>query len=292
MSKVKIVTDSASDISYENEKNLEIQVLSFKVAMGEKSYTSRVDFDNSQFYELMEKYDGIPSTSQITSFEFLELYKSLYYDDYTDVIYVSINSQGSATYSNAVMAAQQFYKEIPQAVSEFHIYNLDGKSYTGAYGYPVVQGAIKASKGTDAGEIVDYIQDWLDNCVIFFAPYTLKYAKKSGRIPSAAAFVGEVMGLRPIMRIQDGKITTETKVRGDKAIVPKILELCVNEMIPQTPYCVIYGNDKSVGDEMAKIMTKKLGYPPEEYYQIGSEVAINAGPKVSGVIFKSRHTSE
>ena len=113
--------------------------------------------------------------------------------------------------------------------------------------------------------------------------------RKSGRIPSAAAFVGEVMGLRPIMRIHDHAIVTETKVRGDKAIVPKILDLTVKEMIPQTPYCIVYGNDESVRDEMAQAMTKKVGYPPAECFQIGAAIAINAGPKVTGVIFKAQN---
>lgn len=289
MPKIKLLTDSASDISFENEKKYDIQIVPFKVAMGEKSYVSRVDFDNSEFYKMIDEFDGIPATSQITAYEYVEIFKNLYYNNYTDVINVTINSNGSATYGNALMATRQFFEEIPEAKGEFNIYNIDGRSYSGAYGYPVVQGAIKASKGVPAQEIVDYIQDWVDNCVIFFAPYTLKYAKKSGRIPSAAAFVGEVMGLRPIMRIQDGVITTESKVRGDKAIVPKILDLCADEMIPKTPYCIVYGNDESVRDEMAQAMTKKMGYPPEDCYQIGAAITINAGPKVTGVIFKSMH---
>ena len=96
------------------------------------------------------------------------------------------------------------------------------------------------------------------------------------------------MGLRPISRIQNNQITTESKVRGDKAIVTKILDLTTAEMIPQTPYCIVYGNDRAVGDEMAQAMTKKLGYPPVDFYQIGAEVSVNAGPKVTGVIFKSQ----
>lgn len=289
MPKIKFITDSASDITPEAEKKYDIMVVPFKVAMGEKSYTSRVDFDNEQFYKMLDEFDGIPSTSQITTFEYSEIFRKLYSEHYTDVINVTINSKGSATYNNAVMAAQQFYEENPDAQEKFRIYNIDSQSYTGAYGYPVVQGALKAAKGAGAQEIADYIQDWVDNCVIFFGMYSLKYAKKSGRIPAAAAFVGEVMGLRPISRIQENQITTEAKVRGDKAIVPKILELCANEMIPQTPYCIVYGSDDSVRDEIAQAMTKKMGYPPAEFFQIGAAISINSGPKVTGVIFRSRH---
>lgn len=288
MAKIKLLTDSASDITKEQEEALGIQVVPFKVAMGDKSYISRVDFDNEKFYHMMDEFDGLPVTSQITAFEYGEIFERIYDDGYTDIINVTINSEGSATYGNAVMAANNFFEKHPEAKGKFEIYNIDAESYSGAYGYPLVQAAIKIQKGCTAKEAVDYITDWVKNCVIFFAPYTLKYAKKSGRIPSAAAFVGEVMGLRPIMRIHDHKIVTESKVRGDKAIVPKIVDLCANEIIPQTPYCIVYGNDDSVRDELAKALTKKLGYPPVDFYQIGAAIAINAGPKVTGVIFKAK----
>lgn len=288
MAKIKLMTDSASDISYEHEKQYDIKVMNFKLAVGENSYVSREDFDNEGFYKILDSYDGIPSTSQITVFEYSEEFSKYYSEGYTDVINVTINANGSATYGNAVLAAEQFFNEHPEAKGKFHIYNIDSANYTGAYGYPIIQAGVKISKGASAKEVVDFINDWISKVVIYFAPYTLKYAKKSGRIPSAAAFVGEVLGLRPIMRICEGEIKTAEKVRGDKSIVPKIEELTAEEMIPQTPYCIVYGSDDSVGDEMAKAMTKKLGYPPEDYFQIGAAIAINAGPKVTGVIFKSR----
>ena len=288
MSKVLLMTDSASDITREDEEKYGIKVVNFKLAVGDKSYTARVDFDNNGLYEILDSYDGIPSTSQITSFEFYDLYKQAYEDGYTDVIYVSINSKGSATYNNSVLAKEDLYEKHPEIKEKLTIYNIDGRSYTGAYGYPVIQGAIKAQKGASAEEIVAFINDWIENCVIFFGMYSLKYAKKSGRIPAAAAFVGEVMGLRPVSRIQHNQITTESKVRGDKALIPKILELTKNEMIPQTPYCVVYGSDTDVRDEMEAAMTRNIGYPPAYYFQIGAEVSVNSGPKVVGVIFKSQ----
>ena len=289
MAKVLLMTDSASDITREDEEKYGIRVVNFKLAVGDKSYTARVDFDNNGLYKILDEYDGIPSTSQITKFDFYDIYKEVYEQGYSDVIYVSINQKGSATYSNSVLAKEELFEKHPEIKEKLNIYNIDGKSYTGAYGYPVIEGAKKAMKGASAEEIVDFINDWVDNCVIFFGMYSLKYAKKSGRIPAAAAFVGEVMGLRPVSRIQHNQITTEAKVRGDKALVPKILDFTVNEMIPKTPYCIVYGNDEAVRDEMTAAMTKKVGYPPERFFQIGAEVSVNSGPKVVGVIFKSHN---
>ena len=62
MEKIRIITDSASDITDENEKDLDIRVLPFQIALGDSSYTSRLDFDNDGFYELMAQYDEIPKT--------------------------------------------------------------------------------------------------------------------------------------------------------------------------------------------------------------------------------------
>ena len=157
MAKIKFLTDSASDITEELEKKLDIQIMNFKVAMGDDSYTSRVDFDNEKFYKMLDDFDGIPVTSQITAFEYQETFEKLYSEGYTDVINTTINSKGSATYNNAVMAAEEFYSAHPEAKGKFTIYNIDGESYTGAYGYAVVQGAMKAAKDVPAADIVAFM---------------------------------------------------------------------------------------------------------------------------------------
>ena len=64
MAKIKFITDSASDISEAYEKKYDILIMNFKVAMGDKSYTSRVDFDNNKFYKMLDAYDGVPVSSR------------------------------------------------------------------------------------------------------------------------------------------------------------------------------------------------------------------------------------
>lgn len=288
MSRIKIITDSASDISVELEKELGIEVLPFKVAMGDKSYVSGVDFDNEKFYKMMEEYDGIPTTSQITPFEFEELYEKKYEEGYTDIVLVLINSEGSATYGNSTMAKNQFFEEHPELADAFHIHTFDGKSYNGGYGYPVIEAAKMINEGKSIEEILDFIEDQLSKKMIYFGMYSLKYAAKSGRIPSAAAFVGEAIGLKPIMKIWDHKITTAGKARGEKKLMSSIVDMTVEDIEKGSPYSVVYGSDKEVSDELAQRLTEKLGYPPVSEFQIGAAVAINAGPKAVGVVFDSK----
>ena len=285
MPKIKIVTDSGSDISYKNEDLYDIEVLPFKIALGGESYTSRVDFDNSKFYEMMDETDEVPLTSQITSFEFGELFGELFEQGYTDVIYVGINSEGSSTYYNSVMAKDQFLEDNPDAAGKFNIYCIDSKSYSLCYGTAVVEAAKMVNKGYEAKEIVNFLHERLEKTVAYFGLYTLKYAKKSGRIPSAAAFVGEILGVRPIMKLFDKNIETVSKVRGDASIIPAIAEQVANEIDKSLPYYIIYGNNAALSSEMTSAMTELIGYPPADSYQIGAAIAANAGPEVVGVSF-------
>ena len=115
--------------------------------------------------------------------------------------------------------------------------------------------------------------------------YTLKYAGKSGRIPSATAFIGDKLNLKPVMKICDNTISTAAKVRGEGKLANKIMTMALAEMEPGSPYQIIYGSDLSTRDEMEALMTGKLGYGPDAYYQIGAAVSANAGPKVTGLAF-------
>lgn len=288
MEKIKIFTDSASDITYENEQKLDIEMLNFNIAMGDKSYVSRVDFNNEEFYKLMAGYDGIPTTSQVTAFDFQEMYEKLYKEGYTDLIGILINSEGSATYENSLMAYKLFMEDHPEAEGKFKVYSIDSRSYTGAYGYAVIEAAKMIGEGKTAEEIVAFAKDWINRCVIYFVPYTLKYASKSGRIPSAAAFVGDKLGIKPIMRIYDHVISTALTVRGEKRVVKKIAEKTIGDIEKGTPYMIVYGDNTEVRDQMADEMTRQLGYPPVDFYQIGAAIAINAGPTVTGVIFREK----
>lgn len=288
MSKIRIITDSASDISEQDEKELNIKVLNFKVAIGNKSYVSRVDFDNDQFYDMMKQYDGIPSTSQITPFEYEELYMQMYEEGYDELILVMINSEGSATYNNAILGKNNFFDEHPELEDKLNITVFDSRSYSGSYGYPVVKAAQMVKDGVDAQEIKNYIKEKIEKSKIYFGVYELTYAGKSGRIPSAAALVGDVVGIKPVMKIWDHEITTAGKCRGEKKLMANIIKMTENDMVPGSPYSIVYGNDSQLRDELEAKMTEAIGYGPEKIFQIGVAVAANAGPRVVGTIFDAK----
>ncbi len=286
MNKIKILTDSSCDIPKDKEKELDIKIMNFPIIVDGKDYHERVDFDSNEYFKMMDESAEFPSTSQITMFEFLEAYKELFKQGFTDVIHITISSTGSNTHNAALMARNEFYDEV-EGADRMRIHIVDSANYTAVQGYGVIQAGIKAQKGSSVDEILSYLEDWYSSAEVIFAAYTLKYAKRSGRISATAAFAGEMLGLKPIIKIAGGVSSTPSKVRGDKNIIPKIVEMAEDEMIPHTPYCIVYGSIKEYADELSKAMTKKFGYPPEWTCQIGAAVASNAGHQVAGVVIKS-----
>ncbi|MDE5619306.1 MAG: DegV family protein, partial [Ruminococcus sp.] len=239
MSKIMIVTDSCCDLEKKTIEELGITVLPFTLTLGDESFREIFDKSTQEVYEMMFHTDEIPKHSQISPVTFEETYKELYEQGYTDIISVSINSQGSGTYNNSIIGKNDFFENNPDAKGKIRIFNLDSKCYTIFYGYPIMEAVKKIRKGAEAEDIVAYFEEWFDVCAIYAVPYNLKYARKSGRISAAAAFAGELLGLKPIIEFADNGTKTIDKIRGEKNIVSKLVDCVEKRMTPQTPYIII-----------------------------------------------------
>ena len=289
MRKIAILTDSCCDLPKETIEELGIKVLPFTLTVGGESFRELYDKSTQEFYELLEKTDEIPKHSQISPVTFEETYKELYEQGYTDIISVSINSKGSGTFNNSVLGKNDFFDNNPDAAEKLRIYNIDSKCYTLFYGYPVMEAAKKVRRGAEPEEIVAYLEDWFDVCAIYAIPFSLRYAKKSGRISAAKAFAGELLGLKPVIMFADGNTETVDKIRGEKNIVPKLVEIVEKNMTPQTPYIMLHGKDDTAAKEVEKELAKKTGRKAEMFGSIGAVVTSNIGPDLVAVIVRRKN---
>ncbi len=288
MSKIMIVTDSCCDLSKETIEELGITVLPFTLTMGGETFREIFDKSTQEVYDLMASSDEIPKHSQISPLTFEETYKKLYDEGYTDVISVSINSQGSGTYNNSIIGKDDFFENNPEANGKMRIFNIDSKSYTVLYGYPIMEAVKKIRKGASVEEIVAYFDDWFKVSAMYAVPYNLKYARKSGRISAAKAFAGELLGLKPIIEFADGETNTVDKIRGEKNIVPKLVECVEKRMTPQTPYIMLHGRDDTLAKEVEKELIKRTGRKAETYQSIGAVVSANIGPDIVAVLIRRK----
>ncbi len=287
MAHIKFITDSAADIPPALREELGIQVLPFPVAAGGKEYRDGFDYTPEKFYEYLLSAPQIPTHAQLNPFTFTECYEAALAEGRTDLIYTSVNGKGSATHQNAVQAREDFYHDHPEAKDALRITILDGGTYTMGYGWAVVQGARMAAGGSEPQAVIDWMRDWLEHVRVIFAPLDLRFAKKSGRISAAAAFMGEALGLKPIMTFLDGESKILSKVRGEKNVVSALVELCRTERRADSPYLLIRAGNQEQADKLLETCRLELGEGPALDYPIGGVIAINAGPNLIGLIYRT-----
>lgn len=285
---IRLLTDSCCDIPQDLAEEYGIEILSFPITVDGTEYRERIDFGAEKFYDMLVKAPKVPTHAQLIPIEFEDAYEKAYKDGCTDLIYVAINAKGSTTCTNAQIAVENFYESHPEAKDAIRFHIINSGCYTMGYGMAVIEAAKKIRRGLTAREIVGSIKDWVEHVRILFVPLTLEFAKKSGRISAAAGFVGELLGLKPIITFQDGDSVILEKVRGEKAVIPRLLEMMAADKIPGTPYSVVYGMQPQLRAELIEECEKKFG-KAEYTYPLGPVVAINAGPNVVGVIYKAHN---
>ena len=287
MNHIKFMTDSAADIPQSLREEYNIHTLAFPIAVDGKEFQDG-NMDIKEFYQLLVSLPQIPTHAQLTPYVFEQEFQRAYEEGCTDLIYTSINSKASSTHQNAVQARDEFYEDHPEAKGKFNIRIIDSLTYTMAYGWAVVEGAKMAQGGASAQEVEAFIRDWVEHARILFVPYDLKFAKKSGRISAASAFVGEALGLKPIMTFEDGQSKVITKVRGEKNVIPTLLNLCKEERDESAPYLLIRADREDQSDLLSQACAQEFGAAPALEYYLGAIIAINAGPNLAGIVYRKK----
>lgn len=281
MQKIRILVDTASDIDLKTAEKYDVKLLPMTVTIGQKEYKEAYDFTKEEFYTMLPEGDEIPTTAQVPPFEFLDAIKAAYKDDVKELIIVTINQKASSTFNSAQLARKMFENDIPD--SGMKIYIINTMTYSSCYGYPVLQAAKMAKDGKPVEIILNYLENWFSRLEVYFTVFDLKYAKKSGRIGSAAAIAGELLGIKPIMCLTRGDSVTYQKVRGIPKAMDSLLEIAKEKIGEDKQYLLFHG--KNDPKEFVKLMKDGLKEKTLEPTLIGPCIVINAGPEVVGVAF-------
>ena len=206
MSKVAIVTDSNSGITQKRGEELGIYVLPMPFFIDGELYLEDITLSQEQFYEKLGA-DSEISTSQPSPGDVMDLWDKLL-EDYDEIVCIPMSSGRSSTCETALSLAQD-YDEKVQVVNNQRISVTQEQS---------VYDAIKLrDEGKSAAEIRQVLEKEKMQASIYITVDTLKYLKKGGRITPAAAAIGTVLNLKPVLQIQGEKLDAFAKVRGWKA---------------------------------------------------------------------------
>ena len=287
MAKLKIATDSTADIPKHLCEEWNISVLPLTILHEGKEYRDGVDITPQEMYKILDSADQLPVSSQVASHLYTELFEETWKAGYTDLIQVSINAKGSGTYQAAVMTRDLFFDDHPEARGQFRIHIIDSRTYSMTYGIPVVEAAQMIQNGAELDEVLAFLNEWMDHTRPMFVPLNLKCVKKSGRISPAAAFMGDALGLKPLITFEDGEAKIVAKARGEQKAIDLLIETCLKERKPGSSYALVHGSNLEAFEKLKEAWEKVMDQPPMAEYEVGSIIGLNPGPNMLGIIYRT-----
>jgi DegV family protein with EDD domain len=275
---MKIVVDSTSDIPAEECQRLGIEMMPLKVHFGEETYLDGVTIGPDNFYDMLEASTVMPTTSQPSPNEFLELYQRILdKEPGAQILSFHLSSEFSGTYQSAVIAKSMLE-------GEHDITVIDSRSASYGFGAAALLAAELAREGASKEQILEAVDRLLKGIRIYFLVDTLEYLQRGGRIGKAAALIGGLLNIKPILTIQDGVVAPVDKTRGTKKAMGRILEM-LEEEFGRSPVHVGIGWSKY--DEHAKELLarvqEKFDVRSVRQVLLGGVIGAHVGPGTSAV---------
>ena len=283
MADIKIITDAGADLTLEQRKEYDIEVLPLRIYADGKEYLAGVDVFSDEFYRILDTLSDFPKTSQPTTAEIYDLFKK-YTDKGTQILMITLSSKASGLNNNANLAKNMILEENPDAVIEI----VDSHRYSFTYGMAVIEASKLASQGLEIKEIIPKISTLMENFTAYFIPSTLEYLEKGGRINKASLVFGNMLDIVPVLSLVDGMVSAVGKVRGRKKIAKKIFDFALSHH-PETKgktFIIPNGNLDAEAQEINALIKEK--FPESEIfeYKVGPLIASHIGP-VCGIYIQN-----
>ncbi len=276
---VKIMIDSASDISLTEAKELGVIMMPMIISFGEQDYNDGVDLLPTQFYEKLIESDVMPKTSQISQYRFEEAFEE-YTKNGDTLVVITISSKLSGTYNSAKLASENFVGKV------FVVDSLSaaiGERLLCQYGLRLID------EGLSAKEVADKLDVAKNKINIIAIVNTLEYLKKGGRISSAVAFAGSMLSIKPVLSVIDGKVELIGKAMGSKKATNHLNRIVEEKGVDfSMPYGVLWAGldhsilDKYIKDSAALWQDYTDNIPS---YILGGTIGTHVGPGAVGVAF-------
>lgn len=281
---VRIITDSASDITGDEAKKLGIKVLPLTTIFGEEQYLDGVDLSHEEFFRKLVETDVFPSTSQLPPYDYEKAFAEVKKAGDTAVC-ITLSSKLSGCYQSAAIASEDY---------EDCVTLVDSENVCIGQHILVLLAVGLRDEGKSAEEIARELEKQKKNIRLIALLDTLEYLKKGGRISSAAAFAGTLLSIKPVIAIEDGEVALLGKARGSRNssnLLSKYIEQS-GGIDFDMPYYLAYSGlsdallRKYISDS-AHLYKHKVEELPVG--TIGSTIGTHAGPGAIAVaFFKSR----
>jgi len=274
---VAIVTDSASSLTPEMAREYNIHVVPIYVIFGKDVYRDGVDLDAEKYYHLLHSSKKLPTTAQPTAADFAEVYTRLG-EQAEAIVSIHPSHKISATVDSARTAARQ--------ITTVPVHVIDSRSVMISMGLTVLMAARAAQAGQSADQVIQLAKDLIDRMNVICMVDTLEYLHRGGRIGGAAALMGSMMKIKPILHIQDGLIEPLEKPRTKKRAMERLLAL-IEERTGGKPIraAVVHCNVPDDAEALYERVQARFQCTELLSVEAGPVIGTHAGPGTVGLAF-------
>jgi len=280
-----IITDSTTDLPDIKAKEWNVEIIPFIFNLDGKEYYNYLDWRElsvKDFYDALRN-GKTGSTTQVNQFRYMEIWEP-HLKAGKDVFYMCLSSALSKSYEQCELAARECREKYP----ERKIITIDTKGASLGMGLF----AYYAAKGRDEGktleELTAYIVGLVPRVHHWIMADDLHHLRRGGRVSGAAAFMGTMLSIKPILHVtKEGKLTPMTKARGhNKALEFMVEQLTFHEMTPaDQPIFISHSDTPEMAEQLKNLIIAKHGKREFIINEIGPVIGAHTGPGTLALFF-------
>ena len=251
-----VVTDSTAYLTVEEREVYNIQIVPLSVHLEDGTYEEEVSITAEQFYDKVRNAKQFPKTTQPPLGKFVELFEKLG-ETYDEVVTIHLSSGISGTYQGALQAAGM--------VDNIRVVAFDTEVACGPQGMFAIEAAKLAAKGATAKEIVAHLDELKKSLGAYFIVDDLGHLQRGGRLSAAAALIGGLLQVKPILHFANTKIEPFEKIRTQKKAMRRVEQL-LQEAVDQygeLQAVVIHANCEEQG--VAWLESLRANFPTVDF---------------------------
>lgn len=277
LSKIRMVVDTSSNVPDALLVQYNMIEVAAIVNFGTDSYLNKVEMQEAEFYRRLGEATEIPTTSQPTPGQFAAAYGQAFAEGAEHIVLVVVSSKLSGTYSSAVLGAEAFDK------TRFTLW--DSQSASIGSGLQAIAAARAIAAGMDVPGVEAILERTRSSIYALLTVETLKYLAKSGRVSNLRAGVGDLLGVKPILTLENGLLIHASQARGRKRSKKEIVEKMAAHFGDQpVTLAVAHANIVDEAQEYAAELKTILNIQEVHVIEIGPAIASLAGPGVLAVL--------
>jgi DegV family protein with EDD domain len=271
---IRIVTDSSADLPQELVEQLNITVVPCNVVMDDVNYKDGVDISGDEFYRQLVSSPRSATTAQPSMADFQSVYRQLL-NQGDEVVSIHVSGKLSGTLNSAERAKASLGDSSPIEVIDSQLASL-------GLGLVVLSAARLAQEAGSRPKVAEQVRSILPRTHCMLVLDTLEYLQRGGRIGKARAFVGSLLSVKPILKLQDGEVHPVERPRNLERGVRRLAELA-HEYAPVCRLGIIYSTEPERAADLKQRLADLVSEPEMVTGRFGATLGTYVGPGALGV---------